>query len=227
MVLYTLWVLANVWRVHHYSIIQNNFTASRILWALFLYCPAHLEWSLLLAGASQQAPDEAPCLWFLSLSLHPPPHSQMSHCHHARLPLRTFLPSNRIEVCISPLFIQGLPHLRMPIRAFPHLPPCDILPAQALRSWGAGLLELPKVVLLLNYPRLALFSLLVLMQASRPCQVLPSPWSLSLSVLFLPVALSSALSFGTYSELCVTSELFHIHVWASLGLRTQGMLLNH
>ena len=95
------------------------------------YLPPTLSpWSLLLVGTFQQLSDEAH-----SLSIHPPPHPQMSYHHHGRLPSTTSLPSKRSQRSCS--HHSGLPHPRMPIRALPSLPPHDILSTQALHCWGS------------------------------------------------------------------------------------------
>ena len=104
--------------------------------------PTLSSWSLLLACAFQQPCDEAH-----GLSIHPPPHPQMSHHHRGRLPCTTSLPSSRSQHSSS--HHSGLPHPRMPTEALPDLPPCDILPTQSLHSWLTGPLGLLKVVLLL------------------------------------------------------------------------------
>ena len=113
-----------------------------LFWDVLGHLPP--SWSLLLVGAFQQLSDEAH-----GLSIHPPPHPQMNHHHHGRLLSTTSLPSKRSQCSSS--HHSGLPHLRMPIRALPSLPPHDILSMQALHCWGAEHLGLLKVMLLATH----------------------------------------------------------------------------
>ena len=126
--------------------------SSGFCFLLFSNVPGHLPpilspWSLLLVGTFQQLSDEAH-----SLSIHPPPHPQMSHHHHGRLPSTTSLPSKRSQRSCS--HHSGLPHPRMPVRALPSLPPYDILSTEYhISAPTAGALNtgLLKVMLLLLF----------------------------------------------------------------------------
>lgn len=109
----------------------------------------------------------------------------------------------------------------MPTGALPDLSLCQSLPTQAIHSWGAGPLDLLKVVLLNHHQAGPVFSACPDVYPASFMKPVPlrSPSS------WIPVV--SVVSFLHIWWALHQKCTFHICVLTSLDLRTQGVLLNH